>query len=357
MDFNNSDLYTPHLTTQKLVPENQETPIHFVTNKITPTEYFFRRNHFPYPQINQQSFLLPVYGQVDKPLTFPYDYIRSMPYRSIAAVIECSGNKRSYFNPKTYGEQWEDGAISQGIWKGVPLKSLLNLTGIKDTAKEVVFIGQDQGKRTDIDGIFNYARSLPMEIALHDDTIIAYELNENPIPYEHGFPLRLIVPGWYGMASVKWLREIQVIDKKFEGPFQTLDYVYYPHKYDDEGAAPVTVIKINSIIAQPQNYSILDLKTHEISGIAWTGGNSAITDVELSFDNGLTWNKTNLFGYINQPYTWTNWKYLWEVKHKGEYTIMCRAKDTAGNMQPMIADWNRKGYGYNAIYTIKVKVE
>lgn len=120
------------------------------------------------------------------------------------------------------------------------------------------------------------------------------KLNENPIPYEHGFPLRLVVPGWYGMASVKWLREIQVIDKKFEGPFQTLDYVYYPHKYDDEGAAPVTVIKINSIIAQPQNYSLLDLRTHEISGIAWTGGNSAITDVELSFDNGSTWNKANL---------------------------------------------------------------
>lgn len=123
---------------------------------------------------------------------------------------------------------------------------------------------------------------------MHDDTIIAYELNESIIPYEHGFPLRLIVPGWYGMASVKWIKEIQVIDKEFKGPFQTLDYVYYPHKYDDEGSKPVTEIKINSMIAEPQNYSLLDLKTHEISSIAWTGGNSSITDVELSFNNGLT---------------------------------------------------------------------
>ena len=356
MDLNNSGLNKPKLKTLSLDPENQETPIHFIADRITPTKYFYRRNHFSYPNINQQSLLLPVYGEVNTPLTFPYCYLRSMQSMSIVSVLECSGNKRAYFNPKTYGDQWQDGAISQGKWKGVSLSKLLSLTGIKDTAKEVLFIGQDQGTRTDLDGIFNYARSLPIEKALHKDTIIAYELNESLIPYEHGFPLRLVVPEWYGMASVKWLKEIQVIDYKFEGPFQTIDYVYYPNKYDDKGAVPVTTIKINSIIKQPLNYSLLDRKTHEIFGIAWTGSGT-ITDVELSFDSGSTWKKTNLYGKSSQPYGWSNWRYLWEVKDKGEYTIMCRAKDSGGNIQPLEAIWNRKGYGYNAVYTIHVKVE
>jgi DMSO/TMAO reductase YedYZ molybdopterin-dependent catalytic subunit len=357
MAFSNSDLNKPNLKTLSLVPENQETPVHFITSEITPAKYFYRRNHFPYPKASQQSFLLPVYGEVNTPLTFPFHCLRSMPSRSIITVLECSGNKRSYFNPKAYGEQWEDGGISQGIWKGVSLRMFLNITGIKDTAREVVFIGQDQGTRTDMDGIFNYARSLSIEKALHEDTIIAYELNERPIPYEHGFPLRLIVPEWYGMASVKWLKEIQVIDYKFEGPFQTIDYMYYPHKYDDEGAVPVTNIKINSIIQQPQDYSLVDItENHEIYGIAWTGSGT-INDVELSFDNGLTWDKTDLSGGADKPYAWTNWKYSWEVKDKGDYTIMCRARDSARNIQPIEAEWNRKGYGYNAVYTIHVKVE
>lgn len=356
MDFNSSDLYKPNLKNLSVVPENQETPIHFLTGGITPAKYFFRRNHFPYPKITRQSFFLPVYGQVNTPLIFPYSYLSIMPYRNITTVLECSGDKRSYFSPKTYGEQWEDGGISLGIWKGTPLKELLNLTGIKDTAKEVVFIGQDQGTRTDMKGIFNFARSLPIEKALHEDTIIAYELNERLIPYEHGFPLRLIVPGWYGMASVKWLKEIQVIEHNFEGPFQTIDYVYYPHKYDDEGAVPVTTVKVNSIIQQPLNYSLLDIKVHEIIGIAWTGSGT-ITDVELSFDKGFTWEKADLFEGYSQTYAWANWKYLWEVKDKGEHIIMCRAKDSSGNIQPLEAEWNRKGYGYNAVYTIHVKVE
>ena len=356
MDFYNLDLNKPRLVTRGLHPENQETPIHFIESGLIPSKFFYRRNHFLYPKMSQEAFFLPVYGQVKTPLTFSYPYLRSMPYRSIATVLECSGNKRSCFYPKTYGEQWEDGAISQGIWKGVSLRKLLGLTGTKASAKEVVFIGHDQGTRTDVDGIFTYARSLPIEKAFHRDTIIAYELNDSPIPYMHGFPLRLIVPEWYGMASVKWLKEIQVIDHKFQGPFQTLDYMYYPHKYDDEGAAAVTTIKVNSIIQQPLDYSILDIKRHEIFGIAWTG-TGYIDAVEISFDNGSTWEKTDLFRDANRPYAWTNWKCLWKVKEKGEYTIMCRAKDSAGNIQPLEAKWNRKGYGYNAIYTVHAKAE
>jgi len=356
MDNHISDLYKPNLHTHKLIPENQETPIHFQNTWITPTEYFYRRNHFPYPDLSNEAFYIPIIGEVERPMTFPYNYLKTLPSKEITMVLECSGNKRDYFRPKTYGEQWRDGAIGQGVWKGVSLKDLLNITGIKNTAKEVVFKGYDNGQRTDMNGVFYYLRSLPIDIALHPDTIIAYELNGETIPYGHGYPLRLIVPHWYGMASVKWLKEISVIDHKFEGPFQTVDYVYYPYKKDNSDARPVTNIKVDSIIQQPINYSILDTGVHQICGLAWTG-HGVIKEVEISFDNGVTWHKTEQYQDRRQPYSWTSWKYIWEAKEKGEYKIMSRAKDSEGNIQPLEGEWNRKGYGYNAAYSISVKVE
>jgi Sulfite oxidase and related enzymes len=271
-------------------------------------------------------------------------------------VLECSGNRREYFEPKVYGEQWKDGAISQGVWKGVPLKRLLEMVGVGKSAKEVVFIGHDKGPRTDMEGIFNFARSLPIEEALQQDILIACELNGCPIPYEQGYPLRLIVPQWYAMASVKWLKEIRVIDHKFQGPFQTVDYVYYPHKEDDAGARPVTNIKIDSIIQKPLDYSILDTGCHEIYGIAWSGKGS-ISKVELSFDNGVTWAEAELQRKDGEKYAWTPWRYLWDAAEKGEYNILCRAYDCNGNIQPFEAEWNRKGYGYNAVYNVHVKIE
>jgi DMSO/TMAO reductase YedYZ molybdopterin-dependent catalytic subunit len=272
-------------------------------------------------------------------------------------VLECSGNRRSYFNPRTYGEQWEDGAISQGVWKGTALSDLLQICGIKNSAVEVVFEGHDFGNRKDMDGIFRYARSLPLKKALVEDTIIAYELNDESIPFEHGFPLRLIVPQWYGMSSVKWLKQIKVIDHEFKGPFQAVDYMYYPYKENDLGKTPVTNIKIDSIIQQPMNYEILDTGIHEIYGIAWTG-TGEITEVELSVDGGSTWHNTKLFSqHSSEPYSWTIWSYEWNVPEKGEYVLISRAKDSEGSIQPFEAEWNRKGYGYNSVYSIKVKVE
>lgn len=346
----------PYLTTRGLKPENQETPIHFLRQWITPTEHFYIRNHFTYPQLTQQAFFLPIEGEVVRPSVFRYDDLVRMPSKTIILPLECSGNKRAYFEPKVYGEQWKDGALSQGIWKGVPLSSLLSVTGLKSTALEVVFEAYDYGKRTDLEGIFYFARSLPIRKALHPDTLIAYELNGEPIPFKHGYPLRLIVPQWYAMASVKWLKRIIVIDHHFKGPFQDIDYNYYPYKDSDEGKTPVTNINVASVIQQPLNHSILDTGTHLIEGIAWTGM-GIITEVEISTDGGENWNKVELIQDLSQPYAWTFWKYTWKVPDKGEYTIMSRARDSFGHIQPFDAMWNRKGYGYNAVYAIKVKVE
>jgi len=349
-------LVEPYLITRDLKPENQEAPIHFLPQDITPVKNFYIRNHFEYPALTQQAYVLSIEGEIIRPAIFNYEDLIRMPSKTLSLPLECSGNKRAFFKPEVYGEQWEDGAISQGQWKGVPLSHLLSLTGLKKTALEVVFEAYDDGKRKDLAGIFNYVRSLPIQKALHPDTLIVYELNGLPIPYKHGHPLRVIVPQWYAMASVKWLKRIIVLDHHFNGPFQDIDYNYYPYKDSDVGKTPVTDINVSSIIQQPLRNSTLDTGTHIIEGIAWTGA-GIIVEVEVSTDAGESWHKAKLFQHPSQLYSCTFWNYDWKVPHKDEYIIMSRARDSFGRIQPFKAIWNRKGYGYNAVYTIKIKVE
>ncbi|MGE8206863.1 sulfite oxidase [Heyndrickxia sp. NPDC080065] len=346
----------PYLITHSLLPENQETPIQFITSDLINKQFFYKRNHFPYPTFSHLNFWLPVNGLVKRPILLSMQEILQFPSKTVKAVLECSGNKRNLFKPKVYGVQWGKGAISQGYWKGVPLRSLLERSGIKEGAKEIVIEGYDFGKRTDQDKVSGYARSLPIEKALHPDTIIAYEYNHQPIPFKHGYPLRLIVPQWYAMASVKWIKQITIIDDNFSGAFQSIDYVYYPNKVNNQGAFPVTTIHVNSTIQKPLDMEILNTGMHKIRGIAWTG-DGKITSVEISTDNGRSWSnaKVNFTDY--KSYEWVTWSYDWEITKKGEYTIMSKATDSSNHVQPQIPFWNRKGYGYNAIDQIKVKVE
>lgn len=346
----------PHLLTRSICPENQETPIHFLANDITPTSYFYRRNHFSYPNLTTHFFCFPIEGSVYVPRIFTYQELLALPSKTIKIVLECAGNKRALFHPDTYGEQWKEGAIGQAYWKGVSLTTLLQYTGVHHSAREVVVEGYDTGPRTDMEGTFRYVRSLPLHKALHPDTIIAYELNGRPIPYKHGYPLRLLVPQWYAMASVKWIKKITVIDDTFQGPFQTTDYVYYPHKNNDVGKHPVTTMNSNSTIQQPLHLSTLSQGAHLIKGIAWTG-EGTITAVDISIDNGHTRLPASLQQNSAEPYSWVRWSFRWHAEKKGEYTLLSRATDSLGRVQPPIAVWNRKGYGYNALCMTKVKIE
>lgn len=346
----------PYLITKSLVPENQESPIHFLNKRITPSHYFYRRNHFTYPSLSPYNFGIQVSGHVNQARFFHYYEIISMPSVSITLPLECAGNKRANFTPKVFGEQWEDGAISQGKWTGVPLRYLLDSVGVLKETEEIVFQGADSGKKENIQGIVSFERSLPIEKALHPDTIIAYKYNDKPINHKQGFPLRLIVPNWYAMASVKWLTQIKAITHSFQGPFQTDDYVYYPYEKNNNEASPVTIQNVNSIIQYPQNLSILNSGTHKVKGLAWTGLGE-ITKVEISFDNGNSWKSTPLYPLSKQKYSWTEWFYTWTEEKKGEYSIHVRATDSSGRTQPLETLWNRKGYGYNEITKIKVKIE
>jgi len=356
LNYNCYNQAIPFLQTHKLNPENQETPIKFLREWITPEEYFFLRNHFSYPDVDERNYSVTIDGEVYNSKVFQIDDLLQMSSKSFVVSLECSGNKRAFFDPEIYGTQWKEGALSQGIWKGVPLRILLEHIGIRNNAKEVVFEGHDHGTRKDIPGDYSYARSLPLGIALHPDTIIAYELNGKPIPYKHGHPLRLIVPGWYGMAWVKWLKRITIISGKFSGPFQAIDYNYYPEKNSDMGKHPVTFKNINSTILSPLNLSNLNNEPHWIEGVSWTG-KGTVTEVEISTDGGSEWHKTDLKRYPNQPFAWVYWSYYWKPSRKGEYSIMSRARDSRGRIQPLEPYWNRKGYGYHAVSKIRVKVE
>ena len=343
------------LIIKSLIPENQETPIHFIMTDMIGSKLFYRRNHFPYPHFTSSFYFLPIGGSVHFPRTFSLQDIYSLPAKSVKVVLECAGNKRELFEPKVFGEQWGKGAMSQGIWKGVPLRTLLQYTGLMDTAREIVFEGYDHGQRPDSSRIFSFSRSLPLEKALDPDTIIAYKYNDQPLPFKHGYPLRLIVPGWYAMASVKWLKKMTVIDDAFKGPFQAVDYVYYPKKENNHGKFPVTTMNVNSTIQYPLDRQLLRTGIHEMKGIAWTG-KGRITKVEISLDGGQTWHLCRNTS-SSEKNSWVSWGYQWEVREKGEYTLQSRATDSQGNMQPIEPFWNRKGYGYNAIDSIIVKVE
>jgi DMSO/TMAO reductase YedYZ molybdopterin-dependent catalytic subunit len=347
----NFRMVRPHLTTRSLNPENQETPIHFISFIDHVAEsLFYRRNHFPYPILTSESFTLKISGSVDHALLFHYSDFIKFPSKSNRVFIECSGNKRAYFKEKVFGEQWESGAMSEGVWKGVPLKTLLEYTGIQADVSEVVFRGRDTGVKNN--QYVHFERSLPIDKALHPEVMIAFEYNGKPLSHKHGFPYRLIVPGWYGMASVKWLKEIILIKDKFTGPFQNDDYVFY---YKNGTSEPVTVNHVNSTIQQPLDHQLVKSGAHEIRGIAWTGS-GVITKMEISFDHGDNWAQANLESTPKEHQT-VSWSYVTEFESGKEYHISIRATDSSGYTQPSEAIWNKKGYGYNAGMQITVKAE
>ncbi|MDQ0875547.1 DMSO/TMAO reductase YedYZ molybdopterin-dependent catalytic subunit [Paenibacillus sp. V4I3] len=222
-------------------------------------------------------------------------------------------------------------------------------------AREVTFEGMDKGVRTDMPGMFSYTRSLSLEHALHPDTIVALYMSGKPLPYRHGYPARLIVPGWYGMASVKWLHRIVVIEEHFQGPFQVVDYVYDRKPLTLSSSEPVTTIRLNSTIARPTDQEVLAKGENWVWGTAISGSVPVVL-VEISTDNGNTWLAASWLDQ-QEAYSWRRWCWKWTVTESGSYDIKVRAKDATGNIQSEMADWNVKGYGYNAIQHIRVFID
>jgi DMSO/TMAO reductase YedYZ molybdopterin-dependent catalytic subunit len=341
-------------------PENLEFPFSALSSFITSNEQFFVRSHFGVPRLEGDGWQLLIEGRIEKPCEIGYDELLRMPSRTITMTLECAGNSRIFLSPKVGGLQWELGAVSNAEWTGVPLAAVLKRAGVKAGATEVVLEGADNGvitKEPVSPGKIHYARSLPLAKALMPEVILAYRMNGEPLSPAHGFPLRAIVPGWYGMASVKWLTRIVVTDTTFRGYFQTSDYSFWEQR--DElpiQLLPVTEVEVKAEIARPALHEIIPTDTIcRVYGAAWTG-ESEVSMVELSTDGGTRWEQAQLLGE-SVPYAWRFWEYYWRTPGQpGAYTLMARATDARGDVQPMQRDTHRGSYMISHVQPIDVEV-
>lgn len=336
-------------------PENRETPLTEVTSWVTPNRWFFVRSHFETPAIDVEHYRLAIDGCVERPLSLAWAELESMPRRSVFSTMECAGNGRSFLEPRVEGVQWTAGAVGHAEWAGVPLERVLRLAGVKPEALELVFYGADGGAETGQAEAQAFARSLPLEKALHPDTLLATHMNGEPLEPSHGYPLRLIVPGWYGVASVKWVSRIEAVAEPFRGYFQTVKYTVEHTTGSGRRTDVVGPMPVKSEILRPAEGEKLGVGGNRLFGMAWAG-ESAVAAVEISTDGGETWQRAQLHG-PTAKFSWTPWEYLWEVAAPGAYSILARAVAEDGQVQPMQHDRRRGGYLINYCRPINVSVD
>ncbi len=335
-------------------PLQLETPLRYFRTDLTPNDAFYVRTHlagFP-TRIDTATYKVNVGGQVDKPFSLSLDEIRKLPAVEITAVNQCSGNSRSLFKPRVAGVQWGNGAMGNAKWKGARLKDVLERAGVKADAVEVQFDGLDTGvvKETP-----DYVKSLPLDRAMHPETILAYEMNGAPLPMLNGFPLRLVVPGWFATYWMKWLTEIKVADaSQVLANFWMKPAYRIPTSADanEDPAAlskdtiPIHRMTVRSLIVEPEAQADLKLnKLCDINGIAFDGG-SGIKSVEVSVDGGATWVPATLGADLGK-FSFRRFRHAWTPAKDGAYRLLSRAIANDGSQQPATAIWNRSGYMRN----------
>jgi len=294
-----------------------------------------------------------VTGQVDRPLTLSLRELHNMRSQAEVVTLECAGNGRTLFEPPVPGERWQYGAVSTAEWSGVPLADVLDRAGVRSSAIEVRFRGADGGEVDNKRGPIHFERSLPVDQARGADAILAYAMNGEPLPIQHGFPLRLVVPGWYGVASVKWLTEIEVTDQPFEGHYQTEKYVYYWNRNGKETREPVTLQRVRALITEPAPGQEAASGELVVRGVAWSGA-APIAKVEVQVNDG-DWREARLVGE-RKRHSWQWWELIARFDHPGEVTLRARATDLAGRTQPERAEWNKLGYGNNGIHEVTARI-
>ncbi len=339
-------------------PLNLEMPFEEVEGFLTPTESFYVRTHFPIPSIDRDAWWLHVEGEVEKPFAINYEELLQVEPVTIPVTLECAGNNRHFLEPKVKGVQWGLGAVGTAEWTGVPLSILLDRAAVKANACEVILEGADGGLLEDPKsppGELRFARSIPLEKA-RADVFLAYKMNGGELPPEHGFPVRAIVPGWYAMASVKWLQRIIVTDQPFTGYYQTLDYAFWKRREQVAELTPLSEMQVKAQIAKPaQGESVPANSSVRVHGAAWTT-DGEITKVELSTDGGSTWDDTSLIGE-RQPNAWRLWEFNWQTpRAPGKRTLIARATDSSGRTQPVQRDRDRGTYMINHLLPVEVEV-
>ena len=341
---------TGPLTVRVTRPLDAETPVREFTSFLTPNHRFFVRSHFglpPQDAVSEANWKLRVGGLVERSREFSLKDLRQMEAVTITAVVQCSGNGRAFHRPKIPGVQWERGAVGNAQWTGVRLRDVLAQAGVRGAAHHVQFQGAD---RPVVDSVPQFIRSIPLEKALHPDTILAYEMNGRPLPLLHGAPLRVITPGWMADSCIKWLNEITVQADEAKGYYMQTAYRVPTKPVEPSAVAggpstPVEAMVVKSLIAAPQEGETVRVGPVTIQGVAWSG-EGKVVKVEVSIDEGKTWEAARFIGE-EQPYAWRQWQLVWKAKTAGAFTILCRATDARGETQPATTCWNPSGFLWN----------
>ena len=342
------------LVVHRAHPLNCETSIPaLVGGVVMPNAHFYVRNHFQNPDLDPATFRLTVSGLVERPLGFSLRELHNMRSQTIVATLECAGNGRTMFDPPVGGEKWNLGAVSTAEWTGVPLVEILDRAGVRTAAREVLFRGADGGTADGHSGPVRFERSLGLDRARDAEVLLAYAMNGEALPHQHGYPLRLIVPGWYAVASVKWLTEIELIDRPFDGPFQAEKYWYESERNGEIVREPVTLQKVRALITDPAANQEVECGDLAIRGVAWSGA-ASIARVEVSVGGG-SWQEARLVGE-RKRHSWQWWELVTRIEEPGVANLRVRATDLAGRIQPERAEWNHLGYGNNAIHEVPIRI-
>ncbi|MGD0360946.1 MAG: molybdopterin-dependent oxidoreductase [Bryobacteraceae bacterium] len=337
-------------------PEDFEMPLSGFDTWLTPADNFYVRTHIYKPIVELTDWRLRVDGLVERELTLDMTQIEKLPRVAQVAVLECAGNGRSFYEPGVTGMQWKYGAVGNARWTGVRLADVLKRAGMKPGVTQVLFNGADvpMGKVPD------FVRTVPIEKCLHPDTLLAFQMNGAPLPTSHGFPLRLVPAGWAGDSWVKWITNITLLDKEYDGFFMKTAYRRPIHtvapgtSLDPAVMTPVTAIKPKSVIASPVAGARLPAGPVTIRGASWSG-ESPVARVDVSIDSGRTWRPAKL-GADRARYAWRLWEASWTPPGEGSYVLMAKATDEKGETQPFLEDWNPSGYLWNVVPAVRVDV-
>jgi DMSO/TMAO reductase YedYZ molybdopterin-dependent catalytic subunit len=342
------------LVVHRAHPLNCETSFAaLIGGVVMPNAHFYVRNHFQIPALEPSTYRLAVGGCVERPLSLSLTDLRRMRSQTLVVTLECAGNGRTLFHPPIDGEKWNLGAVSTAEWTGVPLVEVLDRAGARSIANEVVFRGADGGTLNGLEGPIRFERSLALDQSRHADALLAYAMNGETMPVQHGYPVRLIVPGWYAVASVKWLTEIELIDRPFAGHYQVDKYRYEREHDGRVSREPVTLQRVRAVITEPVPEQEAQCGELIIRGVAWSGA-APIARVEVWVGGG-PWQEARLVGE-RKRYSWQWWELGTRVLEPGVTILRARASDLAGRTQPDRAEWNRLGYGNNAIQEVSIRV-
>lgn len=334
----------------KVAPFNAEAPLDALQADLTPSVAFYVRNHFPVPELDSRGYRVEVDGAVRRTLALRLKDLRAMRRHAIPATLECAGNGRTGLVPPPPGEPWQLGAVSTARWTGTLLCDVLERAGLRRGTVEVLVSGADRGFPPEGASEIPFARSLPLAKAMDPDTLLALEMNGEPLPPEHGGPVRLVVPGWYGVASVKWVVRIEALEEPFTGYYQVDRYVY--DYADGSKPTPVTAMRVRSLILSPMDGETVHGGRMVVRGKAWSG-EGAIARVEVAVEGGDAWRDARLLPPVS-PYAWRPWEFVWDANEPGRHVLRSRATDVKGNRQPDAGQWNKLGYGNNAVQSIVV---